>query len=368
MKIAIFTQRMDGRATGTALYARRLVENLIELAKEAGDELFLAHREKSGDPIYQKAREILLPKLPLPRGAYFFSEALFLWKTRNDFDIIHYPEESIYPLFWLSRAKIIITAHSGVEGWRDFGILRRRWWLIWCTFRFFKNRISRVICDSYSTKNSLQNFFNIPENKLSVVYLGVDERFFSALPQKNASAPYLLAFGRIDPHKNIPRIIEAYYKVKTEHGIPHCLILGAKHWPPENKKVDNLINKLGLSGDISFLKFVRDEDLPALYKGADIMIFPSLHEGFGLPILEAQAAGTPVITSNLFAMPEIAGGPKAAHLIDPYSVDDIATGIWKILNDSAYKNLLTEQGLRNSTKFNWVKTAEETFKIYKLYV
>lgn len=367
MKIAVFTQRMDGRATGTALYTRKLAENLIELAPRAGDELFLAHREQNADPLYKKAREIILPKIHLPRLSHFFSEALFLWKTRNDFDIIHYPEESIYPLFWLSRAKIIITAHSGVEGWRDFGILRRRWWLIWCTFTLFKNRISRIICDSYSTKKSLQVFFDIPENKLSVIYLGVDKRFFSVLSQKNASAPYLLAFGRIDPHKNIPRIIEAYYKVKKERGIPHRLVLGSKHWPQENKKVENLIDKLGLSDNISFLKFVRDDDLPALYKGADIMIFPSLHEGFGLPILEAQAVGAPVITSNLFAMPEVAGGPEAAYLADPYDINDIADGIWKILSDPVYKNLLVERGFKNSAKFDWAKTAEATLKIYKSY-
>ena len=173
-----------------------------------------------------------------------------------------------------------------------------------------------------------------------------------------------MAFGRIDPHKNIPRIIEAYYKIQKERGIKHSLVLGSKHWPPENMKIDGLINKFGLSGKIFFLKYVTDNDLPALYKGADIMIFPSLHEGFGLPILEAMAAGTPVITSNIFSMPEIAGG--AAHLVNPYNVDEIAEGIRQILSDTNYREKLISEGLRRSREFSWGKTAEETIKAYQI--
>lgn len=371
MKIAIFTQRMDGRATGTALYTRKLVENLLEIAQTNGDEIFLVHRMKTNDPIYKKAREIIIPKVSLPRFSYFFSEAIFLWKTRNEFDLIHYPEESIYPLFWLSRAKVIITAHSGVEGWRDFGILRRRWWLIYITFKFFKNRLSKIICVSYSTKKSIQKFFNISEDKFLVVYLGINESFkkpIEAWSKDTArkfgfKSPYILAFGRIDPHKNIPRAIEAFYKIKKERNISHSLVVGSHHWGPENEKVDNLIKMLGIEKEVFFLKYVSDEDLPTLFSGADIMVFPSLHEGFGIPVLEAMAVGTPVITSNVFALPEIAGG--AAHLINPYSVDEIAQGIWKVLSNQNYRHELVQKGIARSSEFNWDKMAEETIKILK---
>ncbi len=355
---------------GTAVYTKNLVDRLVEKSLGNEDEIFLVHREQNNNPVYKKAKEIIMPKVNLPRLSHLLSEAIFLWKTRNDFDLIHYPQESIYPLFWLSKAKIAITAHSGVEGWKDFGILRRRWWLVYITFKFFKNRIDKIICVSNFTRVSIQKFFNIPEEKFSVVHLGINENFknsdknqvLNVVQKLNLRSPYFLAFGRIDPHKNIPRIIEAYAKVKKEHNIPHSLVVGSRHWPPENKKVDDLIKSLELEKDLFFLKYVSDEDMPALFAGADIVVFPSLHEGFGIPVLEAMAVGTSVITSNVFAMPEIAGG--AAHLVNPTSVEEIASGIWKILSDINYKNELIKKGILRSLEFNWGKMINETIQIY----
>lgn len=372
MKIVIFTDTMDRKAMGTALYTRKLVENLLTI-KPAGTEIFLVHREKNDDLLYQKTNEMILPKVRLPKFGRFFSEAFFLWKTRQDFDIIHYPQESNYPLFWLSRAKIAITVHSAVEGWREFGGLKRRWWLICWTFKFFQKRIAAIISVSQSTQKSFRDFFRIPDDKIYVTYEAADEGFFKARDKTAAAEkmselykipfPYILNGGRIDPHKNAYRLIEAYAILKKENKIPHYLVIGGRHLPAENKLVEKLIKKTGLEKEIIFKPYIEERDLPDLYAAADLFVFPSLHEGFGLPILEAMAAGVPVITSNVFAMPEIAGG--AAILLNPYDVKEIAAAMRKVLSDAVLVSQMVEKGRRRAREFSWEKTAKETLAVYR---
>lgn len=374
MRTAIFTYTMDRVAMGTALYTSKLVENLLKI-KKPEDELYLVHRQKFDHPLYRHpdVREIIMPKICLPRFSNLISEALFLWRTRNAFDVIHYPQESNYPLFWLSKAKIIITMHSAVEGWREFGALRSRWWLIYWTLRLFQNKISAIITVSESTKKSIQKFFKISNAKIKVVYEGVDKIFLQKqdklLAQKlmnqkyGLPAPYILNGSRIDPHKNVQRLVRAFCKVKEKLKIPHKLVVGPKHWLEENEKVEKLIGDLGLKDNIIFMPYIEPEDMPMLYAAADLFVFPSLHEGFGLPILEAMAVGTPVITSNVFAMPEVAG--DAALLVNPYNTEEIFLAMCRLLKDQSLRRELVNKGAKQINKFSWLKMAKETAEIYQ---
>ncbi|MDP3901634.1 MAG: glycosyltransferase family 1 protein [bacterium] len=372
MKIAIFSYTMDRKAMGTALYTRELIKNILDL-KNQDDEIFLIHRERNDDPLYKQVNEIFLPKINLPRFSYFLSEAIFLWKTRKDFEVIHYPQESIYPLFWLSKAKIVLTVHSAMEGWQKFSYLRRRWWLVYWTLKLFHKRISSIIAISNSTKKSIQRFFAVPDDKIHVIYQGVDQSFFKEIKKEEARklmnskyglpVPYILNGSRIDPHKNVQRLIRAYAILKKRHnGTVPKLIIGAKHWPAENRAVENLINDLNLKTEIFSTPYIASEDMPQLYAGAEMFVFPSLHEGFGLPIIESMAAGTPVITSNVFSMPEISG--NAAMLVDPYDVQSIASAMEKILNDPSCVSDLVSRGSLLARTFDWRKTAEETILVY----
>jgi glycosyltransferase involved in cell wall biosynthesis len=123
------------------------------------------------------------------------------------------------------------------------------------------------------------------------------------------------------------------------------------------------IEQLGLGKDVIFLDFVPHQDLPVLYSGADIFVYPSLYEGFGLPVLEAMACGTPVICSNVSSLPEIAG--DAAILVDPHHVEELSQAIYCLLMDAAKKEELREKGLKRAQMFSWEKTASKTLEVYQ---
>ncbi|MDP2696276.1 MAG: glycosyltransferase family 1 protein [bacterium] len=368
---------MDRKAMGTALHTREIVDNLLKI-KRPEDEIYLVHRKKYDHPLYNhpEINEIVMPKVPTPRLANVISEAIFLWKTRNDFDVIHYTQEAIYPLFWLSNAKIVVTIHSAAEGWRDYA-MRIRWWLVYLTFKIFKRRLDAIISVSETTRKSFQSYFNIPREKIHVIREGVIEAFRDrhdrlaserlASEKYNIRLPYIFNGSRVDPQKNIPGLIKAFAKLKKDHNIPHQLVVGPKHWPKkEVKRVDGLIENLKLEEDVVFIKYVEEEDMPSLYFGSDLFVYPSLHEGFGLPLLEAMAAGVPIVTGNTFSMPEIAG--DAALLADPYDPSDIASAMWKVLDDAKLKRELVRRGNARVKNFGWNKMTGEIFELYKQLV
>lgn len=372
MRVLIFTDTMDRSAMGTALYTRKLVEGLVALHEKKELSLTLVHSQKTGDPLYTRAHEMFFPRIHVPKLSRLLSEGLFLWKTRNDFDIIHYPQESIYPLFWLSRAKTILTVHSHIEGWRDWG-LKIRYRLVYITLHFFHRRISAILSEAKTVRQSILRISRITPEKIHIVPLGVSDLFRHA-PEKALAksrikerygipSPYILNPARIDPHKNIYRLIEAYALLKKTHAILHFLVVGAKHWPGESERVEKLIQENGLADSVVFMPYIEDEDMPSLYAGADVMAYPSLHEGFGLPILEAMAAGTPVVTSNIFSMPEVSGG--AALLVNPENIEDIASALSKILNDKAVSQELVQKGKLHAAGYSWEKMTAGVFALYK---
>lgn len=194
---------------------------------------------------------------------------------------------------------------------------------------------------------------------------------------------YFLFVGTVQPRKNLARLIEAFTiltrgpagsqpqsmsstSLRALIGAPrspsplatNLVIVGKKGWMAD--EIYALPKKLGIEEKIKFLDYIKDTDLPALYSGAIALVFPSLFEGFGLPILEAQACGCPVVTSNLSSMPEIAGG--GAILVDPYSVDDIVSSMRKIENRKLRMEIVKE-GFKNVKRFSWEKCAEQTLKI-----
>jgi len=373
IRVAIFTDTMDRSARGTALVTRKLVEYLVPRAEELGFKLYLVHSKHVDDPVYGRAHEVLMPIYRIPKIGRILSEALFLWRTRNDYDVIHYPQESIYPLFWLSNARVVVTVLSHVEGWRDYG-LRVRYAMVYSTLRFFHPFIDAIVCASAGTvRESILRFSNVQPSKIHHVALGVDTSFSHA-PQHQVAqnrmreryklpTPYIFAPGRLDTQKNIPRVVEAFAELKKRYAIPHTLIVGARHRPEEDARVADLIAKHGLEGKVVYLPYIEYEDMPALYAAADLTVFPSLHEGFGLPILESMAAGTPVITSTVYSMPEVAGG--AAVLVDPTNTEQLYKEMAHLLTDTPLRVDLISRGKINAQKYSWHHMAQETAAVYK---
>lgn len=217
---------------------------------------------------------------------------------------------------------------------------------------------AHFIADSKNTKNDLMKIFKLDSSRITVVYPGISARFE---PRKKIKVDqmkeryglpdqYLLTLATREPRKNLPRLIKAYQSLKkTDPSLPPLVIAGRYGWGKDEKP----------SADVIITGYIKEFDLPALYSGASVFVYPSLYEGFGFPVLEAMACGVSVVTSNTSSLPEVAG--KAAVLVDPKSVKDLATGIARALKE---RKSLSKKSLTQAKKFSWEKTAQETLAVY----
>lgn len=256
---------------------------------------------------------------------------------------------------------------------------------------------SRVIAVSQATKGALVERFDVSADKISVVYEGVDSRKFEILNPKSETfrvrkkygigGDYVLFVGTIQPRKNLRRMIEAFSEVansreftqiyankkeespkETTQGWRNSgfndlqlVIAGKPGWLFED--IYSAPKDFGVEDKVKFLGPVPDEDLPGLYRGAQVFLYPSLCEGFGLPILESMASETPVITSNLSSMPEVGG--EAAFYVNPHSAKDIARGLQRVLTDDNLRQTLIASGKERAEEFSWQRTAKETLKVFE---
>ncbi|PIQ67287.1 hypothetical protein CO173_00935 [Candidatus Uhrbacteria bacterium CG_4_9_14_3_um_filter_41_35] len=219
---------------------------------------------------------------------------------------------------------------------------------------------------SGSTNTDLQNIWRINSNKITITHLGVSENYNSQLSSADKNYlrtykinfPYFLTLSTLEPRKNIESVIEAYEifcENSKQNPSPHLIIAGGSGWKTE--EIIRLARTSKFKNNIHLIGYVADKHKPALYRNANIFLFPSFYEGFGLPVLEAMACGTPVITSFTGSMPEVV--EDSAILIDPYNVSDIVMALG-ILNDSELRSELIDKGKKQSAKFTWHKTAEQT--------
>lgn len=226
-----------------------------------------------------------------------------------------------------------------------------------------------IITISDSTARDLTTEFgNSLKAFTKTIHLGVDEAYFKgqeqaeAVRRKYGLERYIFFIGTLQYRKNLPRLIEAFALVKQEYQIPHKLVLaGRDGWGAE--QVYQAVKDFTVADSILFPGYIPESDLPGLYAGADLFVYPSLHEGFGIPLLEAMAAGTVVYTSNLFSIPEVAG--DAVIYIDPYDVDGMAQGLWQAISNEIVRYDLIEKGKHRAEKFTWQHMAFETLNFFR---
>jgi len=230
----------------------------------------------------------------------------------------------------------------------------------WATKYALKNA-RKVIAVSESTKNDLVKLYGANPDKIEVVHHGVEIPSFKHLvSSESIEQPYILFIGRLESKKNINGLVKAFELLKKKYRVPHKLILvGPRGYGYNNSKFKIQNSKFG--ADIIEKGYVSEDEKWTLLKNADLFILPSFYEGFGMPILEAQAADCPVITSNLSSMPEIAG--EGAVLIEPDNIEQIVQMVYKVISDKELKGRLIGQGRQNVKKFSWEKCAQETLKI-----
>lgn len=233
--------------------------------------------------------------------------------------------------------------------------------------RLSARRARRLIAVSEHTASEAARLLGIPRDKVDVVYHGVDSEF-RPLPGPEVAAfrerrglprRFVLFVGTLEPRKNLTRLIEAFGRVTD--GRTKLVLVGGKGWLCEG--VFAKVEELDLGGAVMFPGYVRSEELPFWYNAAMALAYPSLYEGFGMPVTEAQACGTPVLTSSTSSLPEAAG--DAAALVDPHDVDAIASGLNQILGDEALRQSLSERGLVHAQAFKWPRTARLTTVVYR---
>jgi glycosyltransferase involved in cell wall biosynthesis len=225
-----------------------------------------------------------------------------------------------------------------------------------------------VVTVSQHARSEVMELYGVPDHRVHVTPLAADEDFrpisaescASALDELGLEAGYLLCVGTVQPRKNLERVVQAY-ALLAPSSRPKLVIAGPEGW--RSSRVFESVRRHRLEDQVRFVGYVSPKQLVALYNGAAAFAYPSLYEGFGLPVLEAMACGTPTLTSDLSSLPEVAG--NAAVLVDPRDVDSIRTGLEQVLLDTDLRRWLREAGYRQAARFSWDRCGRKTAAVYR---
>lgn len=235
-------------------------------------------------------------------------------------------------------------------------------------FKFYIPQVLKqaehIICNSQATADDIINFWGIPASKITPILLAYDKSHFFPTPTSN-DHHYFLYLGRPDRHKNLPRLITAFSQFSRNYQAYQLWLAGPtdkRYTPPLKKQIE----ELGLRDRAHFLNYVPYSQLPELISNATALVFPTLWEGFGLPVLEAMGCGTPVITSNCSSLPEVAG--DAAILVDPTKTQEITEAMNQLANHADLRSRLREKGLQRAAQFSWEKTGQATVEVLKQFL
>ena len=372
MRIAIDLRPALKKGTGVGIYVQNLVENLALIDQENHYCLFSSSfkdrfpKERLTLPVNFSIKDYRIPVRVLN----------FLWHKHRfppldyligELDITHSPHPLLLPA---KKGKKIITIHdlffwehpemTSAEVKRDYRALAE----------FHAHLADWIIAVSENTKKDIVRLFKVPKEKVRVIYQGVAESFRHRLsPQSLAflrkrfflNGDYLLFVGVIEPRKNLINLLRAFQGVvKRGFGGLKLVIAGERGWHIE--EFDRALQSPALKGRVVLTGYLSPEKLAGLYQAARMLTFPSLGEGFGLPLVEAMASGIPIISSKTSCIPEIVG--DAAILVDPHQPQEIEEAICALLTDPELVAKLTSRGLERSYRFSWKETAKQTLQLY----
>jgi glycosyltransferase involved in cell wall biosynthesis len=303
-------------------------------------------------------------------GNYSISEQLMIpWALKREgVTLFHAPHYVLPPLV---QCRSVVTIHDCIHLMFP-QYLPNRWSLAYArtSITLAARRSTRVLTVSESSKRDILRYVDIPPGKIDVIYNAYDERFRDE-PNEEAVArvrerfqlqdQFVLYAGNVKPHKNLERLIEAFHLVRSR-GLDHLKLVLIGDEISKYTALRRAVHRHQLHKYVRFLGFLPLDTLAVLYRLAGVFVFPSLYEGFGLPPLEAMASGTPVVTSNVSSLPEVAG--DAAVLVDPYSASAIADGIYRVLTDDSLRLDLKRRGLERATQFSWESSVRRVREIY----
>jgi glycosyltransferase involved in cell wall biosynthesis len=367
MRIGVDVSRaLRAHRTGTERYALEIVRHLLQLpsAAQYGWRLY-GDTAPVASPFPTRTPGAALDNVELsilPGRRLWTHRTLAAEVTRHPPDVLFVPAHVI-PFILPSRRlpPSVVTIHD--LGYRHFPNAhpwRQRRYLDWST-RWSTQVAACVIAVSQATADDLQSAYAVDRRKIDVIYEATVPIAPETIPSSPPRArPYALYVGTIQPRKNLVRLAQAYAGLVRSHAVEWDLVLaGSLGWLGD--EVLRAIDAVGLPDRIHRLGYVTDDELPALLYGARFFCYVSLYEGFGLPVLEAQAAGVPVMTANNSSLPEVAG--DAAILVDSTDVDAIADAMLRLSNDEALRQRLIAAGHANVARFSWQKAARETLAV-----
>jgi glycosyltransferase involved in cell wall biosynthesis len=364
MRVGIDISQSVYEGTGSGRYVVELVNELLRNDSANEYILFGSAMRRMSD---LKSRKYNTKTSFFPFPPKFFEFVWNKWHVlpfemfTGKVDVYHSSDWSQAP----SRAKKVTTIHDVMPFLfptrfhpRIVEAHRERW-------KWIEKEVDNIIVDAQSTKVDVCSLFKIDPSRVVVIPLGCDERFFNAkknlekiaqVQKKYQLEKYILAVGTLEPRKNMARLVEAFGKIDRELQQDYKLVIvGKKAWAEALGQQENML----LTG------YVEDADLPYLYAGAKCFVMPSLYEGFGLPVLEAMAAGVPVICSHKSSLPEI-GGDDVHYIEDAESVDSIRIVLEHVLTSEEYELAeVAESAYNRAKQFTWERTAKETLEVYK---
>jgi glycosyltransferase involved in cell wall biosynthesis len=352
---------------GIGTYINNLVRSLADIDQENRYVLFV------GTP----GREILsdLPdnfRLVFENSpVYSIKEQVALsWKLhRLKLDLYH---ATHYVLPAMVSCRVVVTIHDIIHLlYPEFLPNRMAFLYAQRMIRRSLKRGDRIIADSRNTRTDLMDYFETDGRKIDVVYPGVAETFRrqlggeavqQVLADHGVDGPYLLFVGNPKPHKNLDNVVRAFAEVIRRDAFEGDLVcVGGRD--EAQQRVLHHAESLGIADRVRLLGHVEEEALPAIYQGARLFLYPTLYEGFGLPVVEAMASGVPVITSNTSSLHEVANG--YASLVDPLNVEQMADAIVAALRDDSLRERLITAGKERSSQFSWRQTAQQTLEVYQ---
>ncbi len=369
-RIALSALQQRHFLTGTGRY---IAEVFRALPGQGPRHEFLLYLKKSQTDLYptggENARQSVMEGCPdSPVGRILWEWRHFCRQLRQDeVDLYHGPSNFLPPR---KVCPYVLTLHDMIY-FRNpgrTGYIKAKYWHVY-TYSTWR-QADLILTVSHYSVEEIRRFLPVPANKIRVIYNGVNAEYFeTATPELRrrlreaigVEAPYVLYVGRLDPDKNLTRLIEAFARVAQAGNRDHVLVLaGAKDHRAEH--LPRLAEKLGIAERVIFPGYVDQELLTSLYQEADVFCYPSLNEGFGLPVAEAMAGGTPVVTSNTSSLPEVAG--DAAIMVNPESVEEIAKGLGEALRPERGTEL-SEAGRERARRFTWEQSAREHIAAYE---
>ena len=371
MFIVIDARMILPQMTGAGRYLLGLAGGLRQITPTDTFEIWLQSAIPANHPVWELASPTLrLRRLPLRHMELRQQWALPREIRRARPDLLHYPH---FDLPWLVNSPVVATLYdlkyiARPDFFPQQGAAKRlvMRWMMASTAR----RARRIITISESTRQDLTRRLSVPLEKVRVVPLAVDTAYFAAIPQTEIqairqryqlSAPYILFVGERRPHKNLPGLLEGFARFQKMAPQPCQLVIAGKAYA-DYQAPERLAEDLNLGNAVRFLDYVPDTDLPHLYRGAQAFALLSYYEGFGLPVLEAMACGTPVVAAASTSLPEVCG--QAGLLVDPDQPEQIAQALHQVVTDGAQRQQIIAAGLERARQFTWEACARQTLVVY----